>query len=516
MNIPESPSLNSPQCSFVAIDSQSDEEAIQSQSSYSHQLREPAEVNLLHRHRAPPSSASGVDALTAMRIRRQIESMFEDSTAQVRHAVPALNGVEEEKVNLDLQLTNVDTSQSKVSKRNDIWRSLVLRKKESAVQYLLQLKPFRALSLSEGDSFSVTATSFSCLRGYSFRIFGSDVIAGSTVAIMGIPLGMSYAKLAGLPAYYGLYASFVPPLVYPFIGTSKQLQVGPAALISLLVSAGVSNIVTAEGLSVGNDPDQYVARYTQLSIQCAFLVGLINLLMGLLKLGFVAQFLSKALISGFTSGAAVIICLSQLKNLFGYSTPPSTEAHHIIRDLINGISQFNWKTFLMGLCSIAFLMGTKYLSSSKSIIERWPHLKWLKPLGPIIVSAICISTIYAADLSETIPCVGYIPSGLPIVTVSWWTPISSSLFSAVIPMVIVGFVNSFAVSKRISYQRGYDIDSSQEFIALGLSNLIGSMFQACPVTGTIGQSFVNDEIGVRKFNLNCFVFFTFTYRILSH
>ena len=500
MIIPE-PSVSSPQCSFSAIDS--DEEAIHSSSNYSHQLREPTEVNLLHRHRAPPSSVSGADAVTAMRIRRQIESICEDSTAQVRHAVPALNVVEGEKLDSDLQAKNMDASQDKDSKRNEIWRSLVMRRKESAVQYLSQLKPFRALTLVEGDSSSSTTTSFTCLRGYSLGIFGRDIVAGSTVAVMGIPLGMSYAKLAGLPAYYGLYASFVPPLVYPFIGTSKQLQVGPAALISLLVSAGVSNIVTAEGLSAENDPDQYVARYTQLSIQCAFLVGVINLLMGLLKLGFVAQFLSKALISGFTSGAAVIICLSQLKNLFGYNTPPSTEAHHIIRDLINGISQFNWKTFLMGLCSIAFLMGTKYLSASNNIIERWPHLKWLKPLGPMIVSALCILIVYAADLTETIPCVGYIPSGLPIVTVSWWTPISSSLFSAVIPMVIVGFVNSFAVSKRISYQRGYDIDSSQEFIALGLSNLIGSMFQACPVTGTIGQSFVNDELGVSKSNLTC-------------
>lgn len=307
---------------------------------------------------------------------------------------------------------------------------------------------------------------------------------------------MSYAKLAGLPAYYGLYASFVPPLVYSFVGTSKQLQVGPAALVSLMVSAGVSAIVTDEGLSMDSDPDRYVERYSQLSIQCAFLVGIINLLMGLLKLGFVAQFLSKALISGFTSGAAIIICLSQLKNLFGYSTPPSTEAHQIIRDLIEGISQFNWKTFLMGSCSIAFLITTKYISTNEWITEKLSGAKWLKALGPMIVSAVGIIVVYSLNLTEVIPCVGHIPPGLPIVTVSWWTPVSPSLFRAVIPMVIVGFVNSFAVGKRISYQRGYDLDSSMEFLSLGLSNLIGSVFQSFPVTGTIAQSFVNDDIGV--------------------
>ena len=301
-----------------------------------------------------------------MLIRRQIERIYEDSTAQVRHAVPALDGVEEGKTLAEEGVDNagdkegddandVDAAQKKKDavalNRKEMWRSLAARRKQSALQYLSDLKPFRALTLTEGPaSNTAQRSSFNCLRGYTVGMFGRDAAAGCTVAIMGIPLGMSYAKLAGLPAYYGLYASFVPPLVYPFFGTSKQLQVGPAALVSLMVSAGVSNIVNAEGLSMDSDPDSYIERYTQLSIQCAFLVGIINLLMGLLKLGFVAQFLSKALISGFTSGAAVIICLSQLKNLFGYSTPPSTKAQHILRDLIASISQFNWKSFLMGTC----------------------------------------------------------------------------------------------------------------------------------------------------------------------
>jgi sulfate transporter 4 len=502
MSITEPPSLNHPQCSFESTTYASDEEGIHSPSDYSHQLREPPELNLLHRHRAPPSSVSGADAGAVMLIRRQIERICEDSTAQVRHAVPALNGVQEDKLVDENDFggeAHVKEDAPKKKESKIMWRSMTIRK-ESAMKYLMELKPFRALTVTDGTSGS-TSSYCPFLRGYTLGMFGRDAAAGCTVAIMGIPLGMSYAKLAGLPAYYGLYAMFVPPLVYPFVGTSKQLQVGPAALISLLVSAGVSNIVKAEGLSMENDADRYVERYTQLSIQCAFLVGLINLLMGLLKLGFVAQFLSKALISGFTSGAAVIICLSQLKNLFGYTTPPSTEAQHILRYLIGGISQFNWKTFLMGMCSIVFLMGMKYLSGNEKIIDRWPYVKWLKALGPMIVSAVGIITVYAADLTQVIPCVGHIPSGLPIVTVSWWTPVSPSLLGAVIPMVIVGFVNSFAVSKQISYQRGYDIDSSMEFVSLGLSNLIGSMFQASPVTGTIGQSFVNDEIGVRKHTL---------------
>jgi hypothetical protein len=353
MSITDSPYLQDPQCSFESTSAYlSDEEGINSPPDYSHQLREPSELNLFHRHRAPPSSVSGADAGAVMLIRRQIERIHEDSTAQVRHAVPALDGVEEGKAFADEgvdagenkgDVENVDAAQKK--------KDMAARRKQSALQYLSELKPFRALTLTEGPtSNGAHRSSFNCLRGYTMGMFGRDAAAGCTVAIMGIPLGMSYAKLAGLPAYYGLYASFVPPLVYPFFGTSKQLQVGPAALVSLMLSAGVSNIVNAEGLSMESDPDRYVERYTQLSIQCAFLVGIINLLMGLLKLGFVAQFLSKALISGFTSGAAVIICLSQLKNLFGYSTPPSTKAQHVLRDLIAGISQFNWKTFLMGMC----------------------------------------------------------------------------------------------------------------------------------------------------------------------
>ena len=116
---------------------------------------------------------------------------------------------------------------------------------------------------------------------------------------MEIPLAMSYAKLAGLPEYYGLYACFIPPLVYPLLGTSRQLAVGPAALVSLLIGTGISNVVAAEGLDPNSQ--EYITRYTQLAIQCAFLSGVIKMGMGLLRLGFITQFLSKPLISGKSS-----------------------------------------------------------------------------------------------------------------------------------------------------------------------------------------------------------------------
>jgi sulfate transporter 4 len=213
----------------------------------------------------------------------------------------------------------------------------------------------------------------------------------------------------------------LPPCIYPIFASSRQLAVGPAALVSLLVSAGLPPILQDEGLDVGS-PD-YMTRYAQLAIQCSFLVGLINISMGLLRLGFITQFLSRALISGFCSGAAIIIAVSQVKYLFGYNIEASSRLQGLIKGLAEGISQWNWKTFLMGSLSIVILVTLKRFS------QKHPKFKWIRPVGPFLVSVLAIILVVTLDLDQRgIPIVGTIPKGLPSVTGNLWTPLSMRLW----------------------------------------------------------------------------------------
>ena len=343
-------------------------------------------TSLLLRHRRPSVNESP-HRLESYRIRT-------DTTAHVRHAVP---------------VDDDDDADDDDEPGSCWWLWLQKRRnlltKQSCKDYWRQIMPCQQ-----------------CLnKDYSLVTFRKDAVAGVTVAIMAVPLSMSYARLAGLPAYYGLYATLIPPCIYPIFASSRHLGVGPAALVSLLVSTGVTPIVGEEGLEI-NTPE-YVSRYTQLAIQCSFLAGLINIGMGLLRLGFITQFLSRALISGFTSGAAIIIAFSQVKYLFGYNIKSSSRLQDLIEGLVDGISQFNWKTFLMGSLSILILVLFKNVS------QKYPKFKWIRPVGPFLVSAVAIILTFTLDLDQRgIPVVGSIPKGLPTFTVNQWTPLSMKLW----------------------------------------------------------------------------------------
>jgi sulfate transporter 4 len=418
---------------------------------------ERADTSLLLRHRAPSATAaSHHHRLESDRIRT-------DTEAHVRHAVP-----------VDDQ-NGDDDDDDEPGSCWWLWlqRRRQLVTKQACKEYWKQIMPCQQ-----------------CLK-YSLTMFRKDVVAGVTVAVMAIPLSMSYARLAGLPAYYGLYATLLPPVMYPVFASSRQLAVGTAALISLLVSSSLPPILQDEGLTDATSPE-YIARYAQLAYQCAFLVGLINITMGLLRLGFITQFLSRALVSGFCSGAAVIIAVSQIKYIFGYNVPSSSRLQTLIKGLIDGISQFNWKTFLMGSLSVIILVSIKVAS------QKHPKLSWIRPVGPFLVSILAIILVVTLDLdTRGIPVVGNIPKGLPDITITLWTPLSNRLWVPVISMVIVGFVQSISIAKRLAYKHGDEIDSSQELIALGMANLVGGAFQSYPVTGALGQSAANDDTGAQ-------------------
>ncbi|KAL7575094.1 hypothetical protein ACA910_000462 [Epithemia clementina (nom. ined.)] len=328
-------------------------------------------------------------------------------------------------------------------------------------------------------------------RHYDYKTtFVKDLIAGLTVGVMIIPQSMSYAKLAGLSVEYGLYSALMPVFAYSVFGSSRQLAVGPVALISLLLSTGIDNIMSSRGIDE-EDPT-YDKAYVQLAIQISFLVGITYIVMGLLRLGFVTIFLSHAVISGFTTGAAVIIGMSQVKYIFGYDVPRSNELHEMIHNILVNIDQFNWRTFIMGMLSVAFLLAFK------TIGKTYPRLKIMRALGPLAVTTLSIVLTVTLNLNERgIPIVKYIPEGFPTVTVDLWFPISDldQVFMFTISIVIVGFMESIAIAKSLASKHKYEIDSSVELIGLGMSNLIGSVFQSYPVTGSFSRSAVNHDSG---------------------
>ncbi len=195
------------------------------------------------------------------------------------------------------------------------------------------------------------------LPTYKKEFIKGDLSAGLTVGVMLIPQGMAYAMLAGLPPIYGLYASIIPLVLYAIFGTSRQLAVGPVAMVSLLVAAGVGAIAT-----------QGTEQYLALAILLALMVGLIQLIMGVFRLGFLVNFLSHPVISGFTSAAALIIGFSQLKHLLGFSIPRSNYVHEIIANAAANISDVNLPTLMIGLVAIALILVDKKnkISASRS------------------------------------------------------------------------------------------------------------------------------------------------------
>ena len=189
--------------------------------------------------------------------------------------------------------------------------------------------------------------------------------------------------------------------------------------------------------------------------------------------------------TGFTTGAAVIIGMSQVKYIFGYEVERSKKLHEMIQNILKDIDQFNWKTFVMGVLSVVFLV------IFKNVGKTYPRLKFMRALGPLTVTALAIILTVALNLDERgIPIVAYIPEGFPSVTVNEWFPIADldQVFLVTISIVIVGFMESIAIAKTLASKHKYEIDSSTELIGLGMANFIGSIFQSYPVTGSFSRS----------------------------
>ncbi len=313
------------------------------------------------------------------------------------------------------------------------------------------------------------------LPKYNKSYLSGDLSAGLTVGVMLIPQGMAYAMLAGLPPIHGLYAVTIPLLVYAFMGTSRQLAVGPVAMVSLLAAAGIGAL---EPQSTGD--------YLTYAFTLAFLVGIIQLGMGLLRMGFVVNFLSHPVLSGFTSAAAIIIGLSQIKHLFKIELPRSEHAHEIIWALVHNIKDIHWITFALGAVGIVII---KY---GKKIHKRFPA-----PLAAVIFGILAV-TFFNLDESGVV-VLGSVPSGLPGLSMpSFEGHAWAQLFPVALAISLVGFAESFAVAKAIQQRhKDYELRPNQELIALGGANIGAAFFQGYPVTGGFSRTAVNDQAGAK-------------------
>lgn len=346
------------------------------------------------------------------------------------------------------------------------------------------------------DKMSKIVTILQWVPELTFHKVRADLVAGLTVGVMVIPQSMSYGAIAGLPYINGMYSACVPTLVYALFGQSRQLAVGPVAMVSLLIEAGLNGSLGPECNVPGKAQYEVcTSEYVGLACLAAALVGAMQVVASILKLGFLVTFLGHPVISGFTSGAAIIIGLSQLKYMLGYDIPKSQYIYDTIINVAMNIQETKPMPLLLGVLWLA------YLISNKQIAGRYRRLKMLAPMGPLISCVAGTVLIWAwPDMSEKyhVKYVGEIPSGLfPISIGSWQLDKIPTVVGTAMSACLIGYMESIAIGKNLAATNGYEIEAGQEMLALGISNLVGAAFSCYPVTGSFSRSAVNNSTGAQ-------------------
>ena len=323
--------------------------------------------------------------------------------------------------------------------------------------------------------------------GYGRDQAASDLVAAIIVTVMLIPQSLAYALLAGLPAYVGLYASILPLLVYAVFGTSRTLSVGPVAVASLMTAAALAPLAETGS-------PEYLAG----AVLLAVMSGLMLTVMGVLRLGFLANFLSHPVISGFITASGIVIAASQLKHLFGVQAA----GHNLLeigQSLLAAIGQTNPATLVLGGATLVFLMfarkGLKPLLTALGIAPKPADI--LTRTAPIV--AVVVTTLLAWQLnleSHGVRLVGEVPRGLPQLTMPSLDPaLWQQLAVSALLIGIVGFVESVSVGQTLAAKRRQTIDPDQELIGLGTANLSAGLSGGLPVTGGFSRSVVNFDAG---------------------
>ena len=327
------------------------------------------------------------------------------------------------------------------------------------------------------------------LPHYNRRLLGADLLAGVIVTVMVIPQSLAYALLAGLPAVVGLYASLLPAVLYALLGTSRTLAIGPVAIIALMTGAALSSVATPGS-----------PAYLEAALVLSLLSGAMLVAMGLLRLGFFANFLSHPVIAGFLSSSAVLIAISQSAHLAGIDAG-GYNALDLIASLVGNLSQLHWPTLAMGLGTLLFLVLSRrhgvrlftrlgLTTGTASLIAR----------GAPVLAVIATTLLsWRLGLSERgVAVVGDIPAGLPPLTLP--TPELSLWKALLIPALlisVVGFVESISMAQMLAARRRQRISPNQELVGLGGANLAAAFTAGMPVTGGLSRTVINDEAGAQ-------------------
>jgi SulP family sulfate permease len=326
------------------------------------------------------------------------------------------------------------------------------------------------------------------LRHYQRKFLSGDLTAGLIVTVMLIPQSLAYAMLGGLPPEVGLYASILPLFAYAVFGTSMTLAVGPVAVASLMTASALTPLAAA------GSPE-----YVALAVLLALLSGVMLFVFGLLRLGFLAYFLSHPVISGFISGSAILIAIGQLKYILGIKVAAGSVIV-ILSGLVHALPQYNPATTVIGVAALLFLFFARsYLAPILERLGVSSHtanlMTRLAPMAVVIASTAVVAHS-GLDQSAAVSVVGSIPSGLPVIglpAIDWQSV--SVLWLPALLISLVGFVESVSVAQSLALKRGQRITPDKELLGIGAANLASAFSGGYPVTGGFARSVVNFSAG---------------------
>ncbi|MCA8936331.1 MAG: sulfate permease [Planctomycetes bacterium] len=316
-----------------------------------------------------------------------------------------------------------------------------------------------------------------------------DILAGVIVTIMLIPQSLAYAMLAGLPPEYGLYASIVPLFIYGLLGTSRTLSVGPVAVISLLTATALTPFAAP-----GSE------EYIKLAMLLAAMTGVIQLVLGLIRGGFIASLLSHPVVAGFITGSSLLILVSQLKHILGVKAASGHLPYEAVTNLVQAARDTNLVTLGMGTLAIALLLF--FRKPFRKLLQRIGLSENVAQIiartGPalLVVAGMAAVALFSLDSSYGVKVVGEFPTGLPGLTLpSLDLPVIGSLAPAALAIVLAGYVESVSVGRSLGAKRRQTIEPNQELVALGAANVASGFTGGFPVTGGFSRSVVNFDAG---------------------
>ncbi|XVF34801.1 hypothetical protein REPUB_Repub18cG0089700 [Reevesia pubescens] len=328
---------------------------------------------------------------------------------------------------------------------------------------------------------------FEWLPKYNLRLLRYDFLAGITITSLAIPQGISYAKLAEIPPIIGLYSSFIPPFIYAILGSSKHLAVGTVAASSLLIAETIGSTVSPK-----DDPTLYL----HLVFTATFFTGIFQTALGFLRLGILVDFLSHSTITGFMGGTAIIICLQQLKGIFGLKHFTShTDVVSVLRAVFSHRHEWRWESAVVGVVFLCFLQFTRVLRQKK------PKLFWISAITPMVIVVVgCLFAYFAHIEKHGIAIVGDLKKGLNPPSIQYLNFDSRYLPATLKAGIVTGLIalaEGIAIGRSFAIIKNEQTDGNKEIIAFGFMNIIGSFTSCYLTTGPFSKTAVNFNAGCR-------------------